>query len=364
VTGVAGIFGKLFKDTEKQVNPVRQSFVDMAGGLHLLNVRAQDAGMTLTALLNAKTPEAYKKAIDDLNAAFAFQDAAMKTLDETVKKYGFTIDELGPKFAQQKLDEQALALYQDYRVLIAAGIENVDVIGKMAPAMNDYIQATINAGVAIPKQLQPVAEEMLRLGLLTDASGKAMTDLGQLTFAETLDQKFTTLIETIQKLADAISRGLGTAIANVPAVEVPVHWNFDKFDPAMLTEGARGADNAARGGIVTSAGMQHLAAGGRVLAFTPRGTDTVPAMLTPGEGVVTRTGMGALGTNGLRALNRGGPFSGGGGAPAIDIRPHLERIEQRLAAAERAAARQAQQGPEQTATAIRDALMQAGVGRR
>ena len=36
-------------------------------------------------MLNAKTPEAYKKAIDDLNAAFKFQDDAMKTLDDTVK---------------------------------------------------------------------------------------------------------------------------------------------------------------------------------------------------------------------------------------------------------------------------------------
>jgi hypothetical protein len=40
--------------------------------------------------------------------------------------------------------------------------------------------------------------------------------------------------------------------------------------------------------------------------FVPRGTDTVPAMLTPGEGVLSRRGMRALG-----ALNEGGMVGGG-----------------------------------------------------
>jgi hypothetical protein len=38
----------------------------------------------------------------------------------------------------------------------------------------------------------------------------------------------------------------------------------------------------------------------RILGFKPKGTDTVPAMLTPGEGVVSRRGMDAL-----SAINRG-----------------------------------------------------------
>jgi hypothetical protein len=38
------------------------------------------------------------------------------------------------------------------------------------------------------------------------------------------------------------------------------------------------------GGRVSSTGVQYLATGGEVMA--PRGTDTVPAMLTPGERVL------------------------------------------------------------------------------
>jgi hypothetical protein len=70
VSGIGALFGKLFDNPEKQINPIRQAFVNAAGGLDVLNEKAHAAGVTLNAMLNAKNPEQYKKAIDDLNAAF------------------------------------------------------------------------------------------------------------------------------------------------------------------------------------------------------------------------------------------------------------------------------------------------------
>lgn len=55
--------------------------------------------------------------------------------------------------------------------------------------------------------------------------------------------------------------------------------------------------------------VAQFASGGVVPGFTLG--DTVPAMLTPGEGVVNRQGMAALGTDNLQALNRGEGLSGG-----------------------------------------------------
>lgn len=282
ISAVATAFGKLFgNNAEKQINPIREAFVQTAGGLAILNQRALEAGVTLTALLNAKNPEAYKKAIDDLNAAFKFQDDAMATLDQTIQKYGFSISQLGPAFRQQKLDEQAGSLIQDYRVLIASGIENVTVLEQMAPAMNEYLKTIQTAGGTIPTQLRAPLQKLLELGLLTDVAGDKLTDLEGLTFAETLDKKFTTLIDTIQKLADAISRSLGTAIDNLP--DRTIHIGFDVDRPPGFGFDDENHRFAASGGLVTATGLQHFGTGGRVLPFLPRGTDRVPAMLTPGE---------------------------------------------------------------------------------
>lgn len=55
-----------------------------------------------------------------------------------------------------------------------------------------------------------------------------------------------------------------------------------------------------------SGGGVVYAAHGRVLPFMPRGTDTVPAMLTPGEGVVNRWATSMLGgESGINAINAG-----------------------------------------------------------
>jgi hypothetical protein len=258
-------------------------FVELNGGFVTLDIKAHTAGVTLEKVLNAKTPEAYKKAIDDLNDAFKFQDDAMKILDQTVEKYGFTIDQLGPTFAQQKLNEQAGTLLQDYKVLTAAGVDHNAILAKMGPSMSKYVSDAQKAGASIPLAMKPTLDAMITAGTLTDASGKKMKDLSGLTFSETLTDKFQKIIDRIDKLVLAIERGLAPAIQNIPVpkpIDVPVtftgRWNI----PEMPRWGE--AKGFALGGRV-----QALASGGRVLPFLSRGSDTVPAMLTPGERVLT-----------------------------------------------------------------------------
>lgn len=274
---------------ERAINPIREQFVQLHGGLDALDKAAHDAGISLTAMLNAKNAEQYNQAITAITEALAVQDQSAKVLDDTIQKYGFSIEELGPKWAAQKLNEQAGSLLQDYDVLTAAGVDHVAIINRMGPALQEYVSQAEKTGTAIPENLRPVLQSMIDLGTLTDASGVKLTDLAGLTFTETLDKKFSTLLDTINKLVDAISRGLGTAISNIPPVHVPV-----VFDPQP------GQERAYAGGGVVYASM------GALIPFTPRGSDTVPAMLAPGEGVVTTAGMSRLGASGLNAINNGG----------------------------------------------------------
>lgn len=65
--------------------------------------------------------------------------------------------------------------------------------------------------------------------------------------------------------------------------------------------------NESMGGVIYP---ESFANGGRVLAFRPVGTDTVPAMLTPNEGIVSVAGMSRIGKSGLDAINSGGSLGG------------------------------------------------------
>lgn len=301
IQGLGRLFGfgeSAAEKALKQAKQLRDEFVRSAGGMKELEARAASAGVTLLTVLNARTPEAYKKAIDDLNDAFAFQDSAMQTLDETVKKYGFSLAELPETLRRGQLHEQFLELYKDQQILRAGGFEFDAVLQKQKDSFIQLVKTSIETGTAIPIQLKPSIDRLKEMGLLVDENGTELEGLGKLTFAETLDQKFGTLIDTINRLAEAIERGVGGALANAAA-------NADDFTRAIrdIPEPGGAGDSGSygyRGGVVTGRGIRYMDKGGPIGPFIPRGLDTVPAMLSVGEGVLSRDGMKALG-----ALNRG-----------------------------------------------------------
>ena len=232
VLGALGtkLIGKIFSNPEKQVNPIRQAFIDAGGGLAVMNQKAAEAGVTMRAVLDARTPEAYKKAIDDLNAAFDFQDNAMKTLDETVKRYGFTIDELGPAMQRQALDKQAQQLYQDFKVLTSAGLSVDTVLGKMGGSIQDFVTQSLRTGTEIPIAMKPMLQAMVESGSLLDANGNAITNLEDsgVSFAMTMSEGFQSLLKSVDKLTQAIARGLGVALESLPTetnLDVNINYN-------------------------------------------------------------------------------------------------------------------------------------------
>jgi hypothetical protein len=215
--GITTQIGKLFgRDEEsKVVNPLRDQFIAAAGGLHQLNMAAHDAGMTLDQLLKADKETEFKAAVDQLTGAFQFQDAAMATLTETARRYGFTLEELGPAFQRQELDKQAQQLFKDWEVLNAAGIDTVAITDRMGESVSAYVNQAIAMGSEVPDAMRPMLQSMVDMGQLTDAQGNKIESLEDsgISFSMTMSQGFKALIDSVGKLTDAIGRGLGLAVA-------------------------------------------------------------------------------------------------------------------------------------------------------
>lgn len=202
---------------------------------------------------------------------------------------------------RQELDKQAQLLFKEWSALNAAGIDTTAIATRMSDNINEFIQNALKTGTEIPQAMRPMLEQMAKMGLLTDANGNKITDLDAagIKFAMTMSEGFKSLIDEVKKLTDAIARGLGLAIEKVPDIEVDVHYN----DPGWTPPNAPGPVTVPQdiptggfgslGGLVTPRGIQRFAFGGMV---QPRGSDTVPAMLTPGELVLTpqqaKAGMG------------------------------------------------------------------------
>jgi hypothetical protein len=229
--GLGKQIGKLFGiDREhEEVNDLRDAFQATFGTFEDMAEAARMAGYDIKELLDTKKVEDFDREMQELVDAIAFQEDAMRTLDETVEKYGFTLEELGPALQRQNLDKKAQELYQDFNVLISAGIGLDTVLGRMGDSINEFIHDALRTGTEVPAAMRPMLERMIELGQLTDENGNLITDLEQsgITFAETMTQGFKKIVDAVEKLTDAIARGLGLAIENIPdpVVTGRVEWD-------------------------------------------------------------------------------------------------------------------------------------------
>jgi uncharacterized protein YoxC len=413
VAGFDKLFGGIFKSAEKAMNKVRQTFVDAAGGLDALRDKATAAGVTIDALLNAKNAKQYEKAIKDLNQAFAdtqtelegidklkdrfatiggalsdsmrdalrglasipglSSDAAaalmglandtkpnFQELEKTAADYGITLSQLGSKFQQAHVSDEAAKIIGDFENLTNAGADVGNVINGMAGAVQRVVDESAKFGVDVPENMRPMIEAMINAGLLTDAAGKKITDISKIKFgapveteADKIAKAIKDLGELFEKLptimADAV-KGINSNLSNINTrIDVDVYTHHhDVYDNVA---------GAAMGGLVTATGVQNFAGGGRVLAFRPRGTDTVPAMLTPGEGVLTRAEMHALGgVAGFKSL-REVLRTGGSGGDSGSVETKLDEIKAELR-------RNRLTGPAALARAVRDEVQKSGGRRR
>jgi hypothetical protein len=173
-----------------------------------------------------------------------------------------------------------------------------------------------------------------------------MKEIG-ITFAETMTQGFKKVVDKLTELINKISATTGAINAIPSSKTITIDTVYTESYPSQDTSNSDAY--ASSGGLVTAHGIQHFAGGGMVLPFRPMGTDTVPAMLTPGEMVLTRRQQRAV--------------FGGGNAPTIDMSEFKAmRAEMAQLRAEQAAS--ARRLPGQLSAALTSSLLQARVGRK
>jgi len=233
---VLGFIGKAKKAREEakrlaaELKSMQDEFVKSFGGLDKLKMTAKEAGISLDAMFLAKNKEQLAKAIDDIKSKLDTWNEAHEKLNAAVEKYGFTLAEMGPKFAQGKLDEQAATLLQDYQLLTAAGADHLAIITRMGPAINDFVNSAVAAGGTVPEAMRPIIEEMITNKTLLDANGDAYesVETSGIQFAQTMTEQFQTLVDKITELVNAL---MGIGDVKVPTVKIPYKYEQEGDNP-------------------------------------------------------------------------------------------------------------------------------------
>lgn len=260
----------------------------------------------IAALLQSTSlTDAEKTSLEGLSNA---GQPAFSDLTAAAGRYGLTLDTIGGKAAQLSISTEADQIESDYKTLVTtSGADSDKVLAGMKTSLNDLVNHALNAGDVLPTAIQPLIEQLLKTGQLTDDAGASITDLSKLKFDDTGDplatgmSSLTDAINNLSKIlgdlpgdAQKAAAGIGGAFAGVK-VNIPVNFDY---------QGGGGADSssASTGGYVTSRGVVYAADG---FPGAPSGTDTIPAWLTPGEAVLNRGAVSRIGRDGVAAINQG-----------------------------------------------------------
>ena len=250
-----------------------------------------DAMRDLETFNNATriSAEAVQAAAAVIGSAFDEHAADQQRLNDAIKRYGFEWEELGQKFQQTTLNNQAKELIEDWRVLVASGIAVETVNTRMASSMNEYLQAALAVGAEVPMAMKPILQSFADQGLLVDAAGNKITDLSAagVTFAETMAQGFDRIIVKLDQLInsliaagtaiDPLSGGLvSQAQANTGASQATAPSSFSDWFTYYRSQGEGGFTALPKA-------MQRVAEGATIPSFANEGIVDSPTLAVIGD---------------------------------------------------------------------------------
>jgi hypothetical protein len=204
-----------------------------------------------------------------VTASLQEETDAREFLQATIEKYGITIEQLGPKWAQQQLIDQAQQLGKEYTALVTSGIDVGTVIEKMGANMSAFVQQAKATGAEVPEAMRPMLQKFVDAGQLVDETGQAITDLTGINFSMTLSEGFQKVIDKLQLLIDKITGDLGNALTNIPSPVIrptvmpvtftgPNVYDYNGSGAGQASTDESGLPSFARGGMI-DAGSGRLA---------------------------------------------------------------------------------------------------------
>jgi hypothetical protein len=258
-------YEKRMRAAATETMKLQQQLVAGHGGMAQLIIDADLVGIKITEAFNWEDPEALKNIVGEL-------DQKTQLLNSAMEEYGFSWQDLGDKARSAKLSQLFDDLYAKTDILRTAGIDYHTILERQADDYSKLVQSAIRTGTEIPAAMQQTLQDLVDMGKLVDENGVAFQDLSKISWAKTLTQGFDEVTDAIYQLTDAITRGVGGALDDIGRRVV-----HPKIEPVY--DSGDSASGAATGGIVGNRRVLPFRRGG----FVPSGTDTVPAMLTPGE---------------------------------------------------------------------------------
>jgi hypothetical protein len=160
------------------------------------------------------------------------------------QEYGLTLAQMGGTIAQMGTTESFTKVINDLETLDRAAkqaggeLDWGGVLDGMSGKLNSMVLEARKLGTALPENMRPYLEELVRAGKLTDENGNKLTDLTGIKFGPAIETE-------AQKSAKAMD-ALDKTIADLKTAFEEIASSLRDLLPAAARDGAAGVDTAFR----------------------------------------------------------------------------------------------------------------------
>lgn len=205
--------------------------------------------------------------------------------------------------------------------LVAAGFSVNEALMIMKPQLETILRLHKEQGLAIDENIQKLIDMAIEQGII-DSNMMSTNDILMEGFSAIITALGGELPQAFKDFAEKAKKDINEVNDELDKLTEPRHVkivpdvNTDdpnwRPDVIRAPEDQRDAETASTGAMVGMHGLRplHFAGGGglteagKIINFKPRGTDTVPAMLTPGEMVLNQSQQETI-ANALNARQAG-----------------------------------------------------------
>lgn len=142
-----------------------------------------------------------------------------KKVADVAKEFGIDLAALGPAFQQSQINEQALKVIDAFTLLTMSGTEAGVVLNGMKDEINKIVQDSLQFGTTIPANMQPMIEQLIKQGDLTDKNGQKITDMSKIKFGDKVTDQYEKINGAIETVVKAMNDLLGQISSLVASID-------------------------------------------------------------------------------------------------------------------------------------------------
>lgn len=303
------VAGKGFDDTVKQGIQFKLQQASKLSKEKIAEITGKDVDAIINQLrtfdgLGDTKASAYKEGNKDLNGILekigvVDEKVRQKIIDKIVKD-GETIEKAIQEVYEDtgSLSEKEIASLKLSSTNLLETLANLIAKGQIKTEQAKEILKNIPLDLVDTSKLSKEGEELLKaLGLKVDKTTGKITEMKDRTTGnDPKDVDTSKISEEAKKIEEALN-------SLVNSVASAVRGIFESTPKSVSGGGKKKGKRRQFGGIIPEYHSEGDVIG---VDWTPRGTDTVPTMLTPGEYVLRKKAVESLGLNFLNNLNKYG----------------------------------------------------------